>query len=189
MTRSDRAQLNEAHCVRMRSCVTMQRADIVPLQPSAHANLVRPGRRLKMTFSLAWENREHAVNVNASGKLPCFAGNGASLGESSRHHGLSFQRIGHRHRRTTADGLHETCVQWQESNFMKRTGGTRTTRCQHPPFSIAGAVYSAFSGAAIGGGGVVVASMLQAGRMPPATNVFGAAAFMSCVLGFGSFVR
>ena len=48
---------------------------------------------------------------------------------------------------------------------------------------------SAAMGAAIGGTGVTVSSLLQVGRMPPTQHVLGAAGFMGSVLGIGSVVR
>ena len=51
------------------------------------------------------------------------------------------------------------------------------------------ALQSAFFGAAIGAGGVVVSGLLGAGRMPPKQQIAGAAAFMGTVLGAGSMVR
>ena len=50
-------------------------------------------------------------------------------------------------------------------------------------------IMGAFMGAAVGGGGVVVGSMIQVGRMPPRMQVYQAAGFMSCVFGFGSMFR
>ena len=44
-------------------------------------------------------------------------------------------------------------------------------------------------GACVGGGGVVMHSMVQVGRMPPTKQVGGAAAFMGFMLGLGSVVR
>ena len=54
---------------------------------------------------------------------------------------------------------------------------------------ISKALYSTFAGCVMGGGGVLVSSLLVAGKMPPRANVLGAAGFMGCVLGVGSFVR
>ena len=51
------------------------------------------------------------------------------------------------------------------------------------------ALMSALMGACVGGGGVIVGSLIQIGRAPPRSQVMGAAAFMGTVLGVGSFVR
>lgn len=48
---------------------------------------------------------------------------------------------------------------------------------------------SAALGAFVGGAGMTISSLLQAGRMPPKANVMGAAAFMGTVMGAGSMVR
>ena len=48
---------------------------------------------------------------------------------------------------------------------------------------------SAVMGGMLGAGGVIAGSLIQAGRMPPRSQVGGAAAMMATVLGVGSVVR
>ena len=48
---------------------------------------------------------------------------------------------------------------------------------------------SACMGACLGGGGAIIGSMVQVGRMPPRATVGGAAGFMAFMLGVGSVVR
>ena len=50
-------------------------------------------------------------------------------------------------------------------------------------------LFSAAMGAFIGAGGMAVGSIMQIGRLPPKSNMMGAAAFMGTVMGAGSFVR
>jgi hypothetical protein len=49
--------------------------------------------------------------------------------------------------------------------------------------------YSAVIGGCVGAGGVIAGSIIQVGRMPPKSQVGGAAAMMATVLGVGSVVR
>jgi|TARA_B100000513_G_scaffold193729_1_gene121485 hypothetical protein len=48
---------------------------------------------------------------------------------------------------------------------------------------------NAMMGAAMGATGVVVGTYMQIGRMPPVSQVGGAAAFMATVFGAGALVR
>ena len=48
---------------------------------------------------------------------------------------------------------------------------------------------NAMMGAAMGATGVVVGTYMQLGRMPPVSQVGGAAAFMATVFGAGALVR
>ena len=50
-------------------------------------------------------------------------------------------------------------------------------------------IMSAMMGACVGGGGVIIGSMVQVGRMPPRAQIGGAAGFMAFMLGVGSVVR
>lgn len=55
--------------------------------------------------------------------------------------------------------------------------------------SVSRIALSAAMGACLGGGGVVMHSMMQVGRMPPRSQVGAAAGFMGFMLGIGSIVR
>ena len=54
---------------------------------------------------------------------------------------------------------------------------------------LTGALTAGAMGAVVGGGAVVVSSMMSIGRMPPRGNVAGAAGFMATMFGVGSVVR
>ena len=59
----------------------------------------------------------------------------------------------------------------------------------HMGWTVQRMMQSAAMGGMLGAGGVIAGSLIQAGRLPPRSQIGAAAAMMATVLGVGSVVR
>ena len=75
------------------------------------------------------------------------------------------------------------------TNPQSTTGPISYSSLGDMGWSIQRMAYSAVIGGCVGAGGVIAGSIIQVGRMPPKSQVGGAAAMMATVLGVGSVVR